>query len=50
MIVAVVLPALDMGLLGQDFFEGYNVTIKKNVVEFRRQRFYDLGLWVEYSC
>jgi|GEM_PF-710603 len=44
MIVAVAPPALDMGLLGQDFFEGYNVTIKKNVVEFRRQRFYDLGL------
>jgi len=39
MMVAVAPHAMDMGLLGQDFFEGYNVTIKKNVVEFRRQRF-----------
>jgi predicted aspartyl protease len=39
MMVVVAPRAMNMGLLGQDFFEGYNVTIKKNVVEFRRQRF-----------
>ena len=35
--VAVAPPQLDMGLLGQDFFEGYNYTIKENVIEFHRQ-------------
>lgn len=32
-------PAKTIGLLGQDFFEGYNVTIQENVIEFRRQRY-----------
>lgn len=31
-------PDLDIGLLGHDFYEGYDITIKKDVVEFRRQR------------
>lgn len=35
--VAVAPPQLDMGLLGQDFFEGYNYTIKENIIEFSRQ-------------
>lgn len=29
---------MEMGLLGQEFFEGYNYTIKQNVIEFRRQQ------------
>ncbi len=29
--------SMDIGLLGQDFFEGYNYTIKQNVIEFHRQ-------------
>lgn len=29
--------ASDTGLLGQDFFEGYDVTIKDKVIEFRRR-------------
>lgn len=29
--------SLDIGLLGQDFFGGYDVTIKQNVVEFRHR-------------
>lgn len=29
--------AMDVGLLGQDFFEGYNYTIREKVIEFRRQ-------------
>lgn len=29
--------AMDIGLLGQDFFEGYNYTIREKVIEFRRQ-------------
>lgn len=28
-------PALEVGLLGQDFFGEYDVTIKENVIEFR---------------
>lgn len=28
-------PALDLGLLGQNFLSGYDVTIKEDVVEFR---------------
>lgn len=28
-------PALDVGLLGQNFLSGYDVTIKEDVVEFR---------------
>lgn len=35
--VSVAPPAMDIGLLGQDFFEGYNYTIKANAIEFRRQ-------------
>lgn len=35
--VLVAPPAMDIGLLGQDFFEGYNFTIKEDVIEFRRQ-------------
>lgn len=31
-------PDLDIGLLGHDFYDGYDITIKKDVVEFRRQR------------
>ncbi|MBD2086765.1 retroviral-like aspartic protease family protein [Trichocoleus sp. ST-U3] len=30
-------PDLDIGLLGHDFYDGYDITIKKDVVEFRRQ-------------
>lgn len=29
----------EFGLLGQDFFQGYDITIKQNSVEFRRQRY-----------
>ncbi|MBD2180209.1 retroviral-like aspartic protease family protein [Planktothrix sp. FACHB-1355] len=29
--------ALDIGLLGQDFFGGYDITIRNNVVEFRQR-------------
>ena len=36
-LVSVAPPAMDVGLLGQDFFEGYNYTIKGDVIEFRRQ-------------
>ncbi len=35
--VSVAPPAMNAGLLGQDFFEGYNYVIKENVIEFRRQ-------------
>ncbi|MEL7034283.1 MAG: retropepsin-like aspartic protease [Cyanobacteria bacterium J06592_8] len=30
-------PALDLGLLGQDFFRRYDVTIKEDVIEFRER-------------
>jgi len=30
-----VAPALDLGLLGENFFKNYDVTVKENVVEFR---------------
>ncbi len=30
-------PALDVGLLGQDFFSQYDVTIKEDVIEFRER-------------
>lgn len=30
-------PSQDIGLLGHDFFGNYDVTIKRNVVEFRRR-------------
>ncbi len=35
--VAVAPPALPIGLLGQDFFEGYDITIKEYTIEFRRR-------------
>ena len=31
--------SLDVGLLGHDFFDGFDVTIKRDVVEFRPQRY-----------
>lgn len=34
--VAIAPPAMPIGLLGQDFFKGYDITMKKNVIEFRR--------------
>lgn len=34
-IAVAIAPALDVGLLGQDFFGEYDVTIKEDVVEFR---------------
>lgn len=30
-------PTMDMGLLGQSFFSGYDMTIKSNVIEFRER-------------
>lgn len=36
-LVSVAPAGMDVGLLGQDFYEGYNITIKENVIEFRRQ-------------
>ncbi len=30
-----IIPALDIGLLGHDFFRDYDITVKKNVIEFR---------------
>jgi predicted aspartyl protease len=35
--VSVAPPAMPIGLLGQDFYEGYDVSIKENVIEFRRR-------------
>ncbi|NEP13444.1 MAG: aspartyl protease [Symploca sp. SIO2C1] len=35
--VAVAPPAMPIGLLGQDFYVGYDVTIKENIIEFRRR-------------
>jgi len=35
--VAIAGPELDVGLLGHDFFGQYDVTIKENIVEFRRR-------------
>ncbi|RMF26632.1 MAG: aspartyl protease [Cyanobacteria bacterium J083] len=32
-----ILPALDIGLLGQNFFGKYDITIKNNVIELRRR-------------
>jgi len=34
--VSIAPPSMPIGLLGQDFFEGYEVTIKQNIIEFRR--------------
>ncbi len=36
-VVVAIAPALDIGLLGQDFFGQYDVTIKEDVVEFRER-------------
>ncbi len=33
----VVSPSLHIGLLGQDFFANYNITIKENQIEFQRR-------------
>ena len=30
-------PTMDMGLLGQSFFSRYDITIKRDVVEFRER-------------
>jgi predicted aspartyl protease len=35
--VAIAPPQMEMGLLGQDFYRGYDVSIKENVIEFRYQ-------------
>ncbi|MBE9125089.1 MULTISPECIES: retropepsin-like aspartic protease family protein [unclassified Coleofasciculus] len=35
--VAVAPARMPIGLLGQDFFEGYDIAIKENVIEFRRR-------------
>jgi predicted aspartyl protease len=37
MLVAIAPPAMPIGLLGQDFYEGYDIFIKENVIEFRRR-------------
>jgi aspartyl protease family protein len=34
----IIADSLDIGLLGQNFFEGYDVTIKKDSIEFRPHR------------
>lgn len=34
---AAVAPNMPVGLLGQDFFEGYDVTVKQNAIEFQRR-------------
>jgi predicted aspartyl protease len=36
-LVAIALSDGDIGLLGHDFFGNYDVTLKQNVVEFRRR-------------
>jgi predicted aspartyl protease len=36
MSVVVAPPAMEEGLLGQDFYEGYEILIKQNIIEFRR--------------
>lgn len=35
--VSIAPPAMPIGLLGQDFFEGYDIVIKQDVIEFRKQ-------------
>jgi predicted aspartyl protease len=37
MSVVVAPPAMEEGLLGQDFYEGYDISIKEDVIEFRRR-------------
>lgn len=36
-VVIIIAPAVSMGLLGQNFFGRYDVSIKENVVEFRHR-------------
>ncbi len=36
-LVAIAPASREMGLLGQDFFEGYDITIKQDFVEFSRR-------------
>jgi hypothetical protein len=36
-VVAIGNSALDIGLLGHDFFADYDVTVKRDVVEFRQR-------------
>ncbi len=36
-LVAIAMSDGDIGLLGHDFFGNYDVTLKQNVVEFRRR-------------
>ncbi|WP_413162477.1 TIGR02281 family clan AA aspartic protease [Capilliphycus salinus ALCB114379] len=36
-VAVAIAPALDLGLLGQDFFGRYDVTIKEDVIEFRER-------------
>jgi predicted aspartyl protease len=36
MSVVVAPPAMEEGLLGQDFYEGYEIAIKEDIIEFRR--------------
>ncbi|WP_017719651.1 hypothetical protein [Kamptonema formosum] len=35
--VTVAPPAVRIGLLGQDFFQGYDITIRESAIEFRRR-------------
>ncbi len=37
MIVAIAPPSMPIGLLGHDFYDGYDITIKERMVEFRRR-------------
>lgn len=37
MIVAIAPPSMPIGLLGHDFYDGYDITIKDRAVEFRRR-------------
>lgn len=35
--VAIAPPSMPVGLLGHDFFDGYDITIKDDVIEFRKR-------------
>jgi predicted aspartyl protease len=35
--VAIAPPAMPIGLLGQDFFQDYDIAIKENIIEFRKR-------------
>lgn len=37
MVVAIAPPSMPIGLLGHDFYDGYDITIKERTVEFRRR-------------